>query len=441
MGKSQPAPPPAPDYAAANRAGIETDIATLPQRRLIEAQARLGQGQFAGLGDADLANQLFQQQLAQAPATTQGLLDLQRQFGTQFADESRRQLQATDPTGFALRDQLGSRLFNGDNTAESLLGGLPAVPNYERSTSFNPTQDAPTFAGREALQQQVFDDLARSGSLDPVLQRSAEQASRARGAARGNILGDSSALQEALAVQQAQLGQRQQAQGNALNLLSSGQSTSDTSNRLGQQAFENAMNSINQRNQASQNEFTAKGQNAQTRLGARQQDLANVQSFLGLQPIVTQGAQLSGLQQGAAPFAQNQYSGANINPNAGAQGAQFAGNIFGTQAGIYGQQLANNQSPLGAILGGFAGAATGGAGSALGTKLGGMFSKCHVAREVYGQDNPRWMLFFNWKEFVAPAWFRWFYNKFSVQLAAMIRPFPAVKNIIRRWMDEKIKEL
>ena len=56
--------------------------------------------------------------------------------------------------------------------------------------------------------------------------------------------------------------------------------------------------------------------------------------------------------------------------NAGQQGSQFAGNIFGTQAQMYGTQMANQgSSPFGAILGGVLGAAVPGIGSA----LGGMF--------------------------------------------------------------------
>ena len=41
----------------------------------------------------------------------------------------------------------------------------------------------------------------------------------------------------------------------------------------------------------------------QQRQGAQQQNIANIQSALGLQPIVSQAAQLGALQQGASPFA------------------------------------------------------------------------------------------------------------------------------------------
>lgn len=454
-----PAPPPPPDYAAATRAGYESDIATLPQRRLIEAQARMGEGQFEGLGDADLAKALLQQQLEAAPEVAARYLDLQRQYGVPFAEEARRQLEATDPEGFMLRQQFGERLLNNAGAMEDLALGLN-VPNYERFQGSGPSLErisditladsGRTAAGRAMLEGQIFDDLARAGTLDPALRTATEQAVRARGAARGNLLGDSSALEESLAVQLAQRQADQQRRGSALELLSSGQSTSDTANRLaqqnlqnrfstvgqrnqaGQQEFQNVMEAINQRNQASQNQFAAQAQAVGQRQGARQQDLANIQSFLGLQPIVSQGGQLAGLQQGAAPFMTGQYQGTNLNPNAGAQGAAFAQNIFGTQTNQWRTQAAN--AAQGGILG------TLGRIAKVGSDLGSAYSdfNCHVAREVYGENNPDWVKFYFWKEDKAPWWFRLAYNKWSREIAAAIRPFPKLKARIRAWMDSKI---
>jgi hypothetical protein len=40
----------------------------------------------------------------------------------------------------------------------------------------------------------------------------------------------------------------------------------------------------------------------QQQQAGRQQNIANIQSALGLQPIVSQASQLGGLQQGASPF-------------------------------------------------------------------------------------------------------------------------------------------
>jgi hypothetical protein len=73
-----------------------------------------------------------------------------------------------------------------------------------------------------------------------------------------------------------------------------------------------------------------------------------------------------------------------------------------------------------------------------GSILGGW--ACHVAREVYGAENPKWVEFFVWKETKGPRWFRALYNRYSEQAARFIRNRPGLKDIIRTWMDGKIKE-
>lgn len=548
MGKTTVQAPAAPDYAASAAAATNADISSLPLRNAINAASTLGTrytdpntGQsydFSGLGQADVNHDLLMQQLRDSPEATQALLDLSTQFGPQFAQAARDQLQVTDPTGFALRDQLGGKLAGGQGSIESLMTpqGAGAPPQYEKIDSNGPALaqigsgpdfarlgDAPSMAGidlsqlpkqatigdaqamqrfnmlpqlqgldrtmigesgqqaagRGLLEQQVFDELARAGTPNAALQRATEQAARARGAATGNILGDASALQESLKVQLANQQLDAQRRNDALGLLASGQGTSDTANRLAlaqqgadlasagfnntasqqqyqnamgntgfnnaaaqqdfqnkqatagfnntagnqgfqnimaalglnnasaqqnfqnqgttaqfnnaaaqqgfqnqatatqanndsaSQAFQNAMNAIGQRNQATQNTFGAQQGQLQQQAGARQQDLANIQSFLGLQPIVTQGAQLSGLQQGAAPFATGSgYNSTLTNPNAAANGTQFASNVFGTQGSIYNTQMANNQSPFGAIVGAGIGAMTGGLGQLGGMALG-----------------------------------------------------------------------
>ena len=73
--------------------------------------------------------------------------------------------------------------------------------------------------------------------------------------------------------------------------------------------------------------------------------------------------------------------------------------------------------------------------------LGSIFQgKCHVAREVYGEENPKWVAFFVWKETQGPRWFRALYNEYSEQCAAFIRNKPRIKNLIRNWMDRKIRK-
>lgn len=68
--------------------------------------------------------------------------------------------------------------------------------------------------------------------------------------------------------------------------------------------------------------------------------------------------------------------------------------------------------------------------------LGGLL--CWVAREVYGEDNPRWELFRSWLIEDAPAWFRNLYKKHGERFAAFISNKPALKYLIRVWMDGRI---
>ena len=86
----------------------------------------------------------------------------------------------------------------------------------------------------------------------------------------------------------------------------------------------------------------------------------------------------------------------------------------------------------GAILGGMA---TGGTG---------FFAKppvppCWVAREVYGKENPKWLLFREWLETTAPKWFHQLYLEEGEQFAEYIKNKPFLKAIIRLCMDAVIK--
>jgi len=72
-------------------------------------------------------------------------------------------------------------------------------------------------------------------------------------------------------------------------------------------------------------------------------------------------------------------------------------------------------------------------GTAAGTWMG-----CWVAREVYGQDNPKWMLFRSWLTEDSPRWFLSLYTKHGERFAQFISNKPWLKAIIRRWMNRKI---
>ena len=64
---------------------------------------------------------------------------------------------------------------------------------------------------------------------------------------------------------------------------------------------------------------------------------------------------------------------------------------------------------------------------------------CWVAREVYGIENPKWIQFRNWMLNDSPSWFRKLYIKYGERFAKFISNKPILKNIIRMWMNTKIK--
>jgi hypothetical protein len=156
---------------------------------------------------------------------------------------------------------------------------------------------------RSNLERQISSGLAQAGTLDPAMIRGAEQAARARGTSTGNLLGNLSAFREARAVNEAISNADVQRRQQAIGLLQSGQTSSDVANRQAQEAFQNILAATGQRNTAAQQSFAGQMASQQQRQGTQQQNIANIQSALGLQPIVSQAAQLSGLQQGASPFA------------------------------------------------------------------------------------------------------------------------------------------
>lgn len=77
------------------------------------------------------------------------------------------------------------------------------------------------------------------------------------------------------------------------------------------------------------------------------------------------------------------------------------------------------------------------ASSVLGAAAGGALG-CWIAREVFGNDNPQWLAFWAWKEFVGPRWFREWYAANGERFAGWIKDKPGVKAHIRAWMLSKI---
>jgi hypothetical protein len=63
---------------------------------------------------------------------------------------------------------------------------------------------------------------------------------------------------------------------------------------------------------------------------------------------------------------------------------------------------------------------------------------CWVARSVYG-PGVAWRLFRHWVLNLAPKWFKRFYLRFGERIARWLDDKPAVKDLIRPWMDKKVE--
>jgi hypothetical protein len=285
---------------------------------------------------------------------SQAQLDNLTEFGPQFVQQQREQLRQMAPEEFDLREEFAGRLRGGERTAEELASGMPEVPEYEEAV------DAPTLGDtgiqasmRADVEEAIADRLALGEGLSGEQIRSIEQDILGQASKRGQTLSGGTALREILGKFRAgeELGRQRRAE--AGGWLASGQGTADTQNRLAQQSFANAMGRVQQINQARGATFAGQQQNIGTQIGARQQDVSNIQSLLGLQTVAAQGGAMAGLQQGAAPFAAPQISrGIGLDPGAGQAGAQFAGNVFGTQGSMYQAELAKPsgfQNVLGAV--------------------------------------------------------------------------------------------
>ena len=95
---------------------------------------------------------------------------------------------------------------------------------------------------------------------------------------------------------------------------------------------------------------------------------------------------------------------------------------------ILGKEMQNTEGQIMGIIQSAAGSLGGAAGA-----------MCWVAREVYGAESPKWILFRGWMLTKAPKWFRNAYIRFGPRIAEVIRKFPSLKAPIRIWMDSKIQ--
>jgi hypothetical protein len=177
-------------------------------------------------------------------------------------------------------------------------------------------------------------------------------------------------------------------------------------------------------------------------MGVAREDRARqyAQSTYGLgaqnaqQAMGTYGSQM--LSQANAYSPANMYGSAyNMSQGLGAQifqpESQYNSALIGANRQEAMQVKMANQQASNALTNSIIGA--------VGSVAGGFASKCWVAREVYGKENPKWLLFREWLETSAPEWFHQLYLEEGEQFAEYIKNKPFLKAIIRLCMDAVIK--
>ena len=102
--------------------------------------------------------------------------------------------------------------------------------------------------------------------------------------------------------------------------------------------------------------------------------------------------------------------------------SQYLANIRANRIQGENARYAAQQAKQGSIIGGLA--------SGIGAAIG-----CWVARCVYGEDNPRWLVFREWVATEAPGWFRELYTSKGEAFAEYISDKPILKAVVRKAMD------
>lgn len=240
------------------------------------------------------------------------------------------------------------------------------------------------------LQQQgaMTDTLfARAGQVTPQQRRQAEQQARAAYSARGRGMGEASVAAEILGREDILRQNRAEAMQSAGQRFAMLQAT-------GADPFQAIL-----------------GRPGTAYSGATQQQAFGQQTAL-------QNLQAMGID----PMA-----GINLSMQERANQASY-------QSSVYGAQTAADAAGYSATMG-LLGSAIGAAGTMGAANI----LSCWIARECFGENDERWLLFRAWLMTKAPEWFYDWYMKNGENVANWLRGKPILKAIIRRWMVGRIK--
>jgi hypothetical protein len=403
------------------------------------------------LGDIERSRKLAQNQLgAQATASNayggsrQGIAEAETNRA--FAEQAARTASGLRQAGFTQAQQMAQQdigtaqqaaLANqqANLAAGTTTAGFGQQSNLANQAASNVAAQFGAGAQNLAAQQRAAAQnqaaqFGASAANQAAAQASAQQQAASQfGAGASNV----ASLQNAAARQAAaQFGSSAANQAAAANMAAQNQAAQFGSGASNQMALANQA-ALNQAGQfgATQSMSAqlanqqAAAQANQQRLGASAQMGALGQQAFGTgqaiqQQQAQQGLLQQGIQQALIDAAKQQYAG-YTNAPAAALNAPLAALGVAQQGGA--SETTKSQDP--------------GLFSYLQTAA----QLCWVAREVYGEQDPKWMQFREWVIGHSPDWFYKAYSNYGEKFAKVVRKVPAIKIILRPFMDAKRKSI
>ena len=323
------------------------------------------------------------------PVLQQKMLDVEKQLRPQYAALNLADLQTYQTGLLGMQDATTRQAaaLERETLAAQRAADIGDVEKYGgRATAALRAADPYSARMAELSQQAAEQAYASSGQVTPEQMRGAQQTARAAGLARGRV-GDQSSIAAEILGREDILARRRAEAAQA-----------------GQLAF-----GMNRAISADPFQAILGRQSGALGYGAQQMGMAQQ---LGSQAI--------------GPRAVDYNAGLNLAMQNASNLGSYNTAIYGSQAQLAG---ANAQAR---------GAMIGGAFQGLGALGAAGIAKCWVAREIYGENNPKWVLFREWLNNHAPKWFDRLYVKHGEKFAAWIANKPFLKSIIRKWMDSRI---
>lgn len=307
----------------------------------------------------------------------------------------------------------GDALTAGDAAGRKVNGGLYGI--------------------RDEYAANLLDEMKSGSELTPAQRNKVQQRIRGAQAARGNILGDGAAFDEAIAESDYAQNMINQRRSAALGLINSRDLNPNFSSvnvvnptqvvAPNSRAFDNIVNPV---------------QTVGVNNGP-----ANFRSADPLSPNFT--ATTVGVPSLTPNVAPPGDPLAMLNPNAGPAGANAAMNVWGTNTNIAANQPNPWMQGAGLGLSAYSAYVNATSGNRPVTRTpaprNNAADPCWVARVVLGTDDGRWLNFRAWLMLEAPPRFRARYLAHGERFAAWLHNKPGIRALLRPWFERQAAQM